>query len=324
MSETLNWGIIGCGDVVERKSGPALEQAGRSRMAAVMRRNAEGARDFAARHGVPFWTADAREVAARESVQIVYVATPPDSHLEYVLMAAAAGKHVLVEKPMGLSADEARRMIEACDEAGIELFVAYYRRFWPNVCRMKELIDAGAIGRPALGIIALAAPCAAAPDPAAWRDDLAVSGGGYFVDVGSHRLDVMVYLLGRVEETAGVMTPFSEDWPAERSVLLAARFTSGAHCIATGDYASEQRRDRFEILGTRGSMVAARLDSHAFDLHADGRVESFVFDADPAPHLGLMRHVEAVLLDGAPNRCSGRDGLMTEIMLDRAVRGHHS
>lgn len=324
MPETLNWGIIGCGDVVERKSGPAIEQAGRSRIAAVMRRDADGARDFAARHGVPLGTADAREVAARDGVQIVYVATPPGSHLEYVLMAAAAGKHVLVEKPMGLSADEARRMIEACDAAGVELFVAYYRRFWPNVCRMKELIDAGAIGKPALGIIDLAAPRAATPDPASWRDDLAVSGGGCFVDVGSHRLDVMVRLLGRVEEAVGVMTPFSEDWPSERSVLLAARFASGAHCVATGDYASGRKRDRFEIIGTRGSIVAANLDSHAFELHADGRVEPFAFGPDTAPHLGLMRHVEAVLLDNADNRCSGRDGLLTEIMLDAAVRGRHS
>ena len=322
MPETLNWGLIGCGNVVERKSGPSIEQAGRSRMVAVMRRTAEGAHDFAARHGVPFWTADAREVAARDGVQIVYVATPPASHLEYALMAAAAGKHVLVEKPMALSADEGRRMIEACDAAGVKLFVAYYRRFWPNVRKMAELIDAGAIGKPVLGIIDLAAPCAAAADPASWRDDLALSGGGYFIDVGSHRLDVMVHLLGRVEEAVGIMTPFSKEWPVERSVSLAARFASGAHCVATGDYVSGRRRDRFEIIGTGGNMVAARLDSHAFELRAGGRVESFAFDLDPAPHLGLMRHVEAVLLDGAPNRCSGRDGLMTEIMLDHAVRRH--
>ena len=148
MSGTLGWGIIGCGDVVERKSGPSIEQAGRSRIVAVMRRDGEQARAFAERHGVPEWTAEAEEVLSHPDVDIVYVAPPPSSHEEYVLAAARRGKPVLVEKPMGLNAGQARRMIAACDEAGVELFVAYYRRFQPHVRKMRALIDEGRIGRP--------------------------------------------------------------------------------------------------------------------------------------------------------------------------------
>ena len=147
----LRWGVVGCGDVVEHKSGPSISAAERSRMTMVMRRDGAAAGDFARRHAVPEWTDDAGAVIGSGSVDIVYVATPPASHLQYVRAAAAAGKHVLVEKPMALNAAEARLMVDACASAGVELFVAYYRRFQPHVLRMRELLAAGAIGRPAHG-----------------------------------------------------------------------------------------------------------------------------------------------------------------------------
>ncbi len=125
---TIRWGIIGCGNVTEVKSGPGFQKAGNSSLVAVMRRNAALAQDYAGRHGVPRWYDDGAALIADPEVDAVYVATPPSSHKGYVLACAAAGKPVYVEKPMALDHGECEEMIAACRAANVPLFVAYYRR----------------------------------------------------------------------------------------------------------------------------------------------------------------------------------------------------
>src|SRR5438067_1919276 len=114
---TIRWGIIGCGDVTEVKSGPGFRKAQDSALVAVMRRDGAKAADYARRHGVPHWYDDADKLVADPEVNAVYVATPPGSHLEYALRVAAAGKPCYVEKPMARSHAECRRMIDAFDAA---------------------------------------------------------------------------------------------------------------------------------------------------------------------------------------------------------------
>lgn len=127
----VRWGFVGCGDVTEVKSGPAFSRIPGSSVSVVMRRDAEKARDYAARHQVPRWTTDATEVIESDDVDAVYVATPPASHAAYALQAAAAGKPVYVEKPLALDRTEGEAMVRACEAAGVPLFVAYYRRALP-------------------------------------------------------------------------------------------------------------------------------------------------------------------------------------------------
>lgn len=143
MPQRVRWGIVGVGDVTERKSGPAFQQADRSELVAVMRRDAAKAADFAARHAVPRWYDDADALIADPEVDAVYIATPPDSHRDYVERVAAAGKPVYVEKPMARAATECRAMIDACETAGVPLFVAYYRRAMPRFEIARELISGG-------------------------------------------------------------------------------------------------------------------------------------------------------------------------------------
>jgi len=144
--KTIRWGIIGCGDVTEVKSGPGFQKAEHSNLVAVMRRRGELAKDYAERHGVPRWYDNASQLINDPEVDAVYVATPPSSHKEYTLMIAAAGKPVYVEKPMALNFAECQEMIAACGQHGVPLFVAYYRRTLVRFLKIKELIEAGAIG----------------------------------------------------------------------------------------------------------------------------------------------------------------------------------
>ena len=320
---TLGWGVIGCGDVVEHKSGPSIAAAARSRMTVVMRRDAAAAGEFARRHGVAEWTGDAGAVIGSDRVDIVYVATPPSSHLQYVCAAAAAGKPVLVEKPMALNADEARRMVAACASAGVELFVAYYRRFQPHVLRMKELLAEGAIGRPALGCADIAVGSAARRIGAGarpWRADPAVAGGGWFVDMASHRIDLLVWLLGPVADAVGVAARYQPDLAVEQSAVAALRMESGALCSVSADFHSGRDADRFAIHGERGSLTADPLDGHVVTHSTAAATEEYPCTPFPAPHLGLVRHIEVVLLDGASNQATGAGGVITETVLDRTVR----
>ena len=315
----LGWGVVGCGDVVEHKSGPAIGHAPRSDMVLVMRRDGAAARDFARRHGVARWTGAAQQVIDDDAVDIVYVATPPSSHLEYVLAAAAAGKHVLVEKPMAMNAAEGREMVAACAAAGVELFVAYYRRFWPHILRLRALLAEGVIGRPLLGVVDVSWDDVAGRRRAgtrAWRDDPAIGGGGGFVDICSHRIDLLVWLLGPVAAAHGVATRFDRDLEVEQIAAAVMRMESGALCSVIGDFHSARDVDRFFIGGERGRVTADPLDGHALTLETVNGTEELRFSRLAAPHLGLVRHIEAVLLDGAVNQIPGTDGVVTETVLD--------
>lgn len=318
MSATLGWGIIGCGDVVLKKSGPSIRAAPRSRIVTMMRRDPGRLAEAAAALGALRSTTDPAAVLADPAVDIVYVATPPSSHLDLVLQAAAAGKHVLVEKPMALNAADSRRMVEACATAGVRLFVAYYRRFWPHVLAMKRLLEEGGIGTPLHTVIDFALPWA--NGPGGWRLDPAVNGGGYFVDMGSHRLDLWTYLLGPIAEAGGTFTPHASNPRLEAGLVLHTRFANGALGLACGDFASGRSADRFEIIGSAGRIVSERLDGHAFSIEAGGTSREVRCERLAAPHLGLIRHIEAVLLDGAASQADGRDGVATDRLLDLALR----
>ena len=203
---TIRWGIIGCGDVTEVKSGPGFQQASHSRLVAVMRRNGDLARDYAQRHGVPRWYDAADDLIDDPDVDAVYVATPPAFHKEYTLLSAQAGKPVYVEKPMALNFQECKQMIQYCQAAGVPLFVAYYRRALARFLNIKQLLDSGAIGEPRFVNIMLYQPVAKnelTPQTLPWRVIPELAGGGRFVDLASHMLDSLDHLLGPIRDVQG-------------------------------------------------------------------------------------------------------------------------
>ena len=137
--KTIRWGIIGCGDVTEVKSGPGFQNSKNSQLVAVMRRSGALAKDYALRHNVPKWYDDAQKLINDPDVDAVYIATPPAFHKEYTLKCAQAGKPVYVEKPMARNFEECMAMIEACENAGVPLFIAYYRRALDRFNKVKRI-----------------------------------------------------------------------------------------------------------------------------------------------------------------------------------------
>ena len=146
--EHVNWGIIGVGDVTEVKSGPAFYKIEHSNVAAVMRRDAEKAADYADRHGIEKWYSNASELINDPDVNAIYIATPPDSHASYAIAAMRTGKPVYVEKPMARTYSECQEMLEVSGKTGMPFWVAYYRRALPAFLKAKRFFEAGEIGKP--------------------------------------------------------------------------------------------------------------------------------------------------------------------------------
>ena len=275
---TIRWGIIGCGDVTEVKSGPALQKARGSALVTVMRRNGALAADYARRHGVPRWTDDAQALIDDPEVDAVYVATPPSSHKQYTLMAAAAGKPVYVEKPMAMNHGECLEMVSACRAAGVPLFVAYYRRALPRFVKVKELLAGGAIGDVRYVSVTLAQPVQPAEldrEQLPWRVLPEIAGGGKYVDLASHTLDLLDHLLGPIRDVQGFAGNQAGLYPAEDIVAGSFVFASGVQGAGVWCFTAFEEQDRVEITGSRGriSFSTFGADDPVRLVTADGETE---------------------------------------------------
>ena len=314
----VRWGIIGCGDVTEVKSGPAFSRLPDSSLVAVMRRDAGKARDYAERHGVPRWTSDADEVLLADDVDAVYVATPPSSHAEYVLRAAAAGKPVYVEKPMAASAAEAEAMVRACDEAGVPLFVAYYRRALPRFTTVRDAIANGEIGEPRLVTLELHVSAPQSRERAGWRWDPGVAGGGLVMDLGSHALDLLDHWLGPIEELHALRATRLPWAGVEDQLVAAFGFASGAQGTATWGFNGATSRDVLTVFGSEGSVQVPVFAEGSVTLERPGASPRAIEVPHPAhvqePLIALLN--DALLGRGDACPSTGVSALRTQRLLD--------
>ena len=311
--ERVRWGIIGVGNVTERKSGPGFQQAERSELVAVMRRNGDLAADYARRNGVPRWYDDADKLIDDPEVDAVYIATPPDSHREYAVRVAKAGKPVYVEKPMARTASECADMISACEAAGVGLFVAYYRRALPRFATVKELLDGGRIGQLRSVSIRDERP---AQLREGWRVDPEVSGGGHFVDLGSHILDLLDWLLGPVVHAAGVAANRGGRYRAEDLVTGVFSFGSGVEGVGVWNYDSFQHQDRVEIIGTTGSLSFSCFAEEPLRLRTDRGVERIEAPYPETVQLPLIQAVVDALTGRGGSPSDGHSALRTARVID--------
>jgi predicted dehydrogenase len=318
--ERVRWGIVGVGDVTERKSGPGFQQAERSELVAVMRRNGPLAADYARRHGVPRWYDDADELIHDPEVDAVYVATPPDAHRDYVLRVAAAGKPAYVEKPMARSAAECEEMVSACEQAGVRLFVAYYRRAMPRFVTVKGLLDGGRIGEPRTVTIRSQRPGGADgnADPG-WRVDPAVSGGGYFVDLGSHTLDLLDWLLGPVAHVSGTATNRGGRYPAEDIVCAVLGFDSGVEGVGCWNYDSFQHADEVEVVGTKGSLAFSCFGEEPLRLKTARGIKEISAPYPPVVQLPLIQAVVDALTGRGEAPSDGHSAMRTARVVDAVL-----
>jgi predicted dehydrogenase len=305
MSGMTGWGIIGVGDVTEVKSAPSIFRAADSEVVHVMRRDADRARDFAARHGVARWSTDPQAVIDDPEVSAVYVATPTSTHAQYVIAAARAGKHVLVEKPMAMSSLEGRRMVDAADDAGVHLWVAYYRRALPRFVKIRELLEAGALGR----LLSVHTTWRTPADFSGWRWDPELNRGGEFYETACHTLDVLDLLLGPASDPAGSVS--ADGHAVAASYRFGDVVGSGSWAFGTPD-ALEQT----VLTGERGTLSFASFSPTPIRVvTAEGEATYEVGDP-PHVHGPLVSTILDELRGRGTCPSTGRTALRTAELMD--------
>lgn len=326
--DPIKWGIIGCGDVTEVKSGPAFSKIDHSELVAVMRRNAEKAKDYANRHQVGKWYSDADELINDPEVNAIYVATPPDSHAYYTKEAAAAGKPVYVEKPMGLDHEECLEMISACEEDGVPLFVAYYRRALPYFLKVKELLDEDAIGT----ITSLSIELVQLPKPDDfkdpkehdnWRTKPEISGGGYFHDLASHQLDLIEFLLGPIGEISG-NSANRMNWYEAPDVLSASfLFENGVPGNGLWNFTGQPKaeKDRVSIIGRKGSITFSTFDdSNPVVLETEAGKNEFDLPYPTHVQQPLIESIVQDLRGKGESPSTGKTGARASFLMDQITQ----
>ncbi|MBN1163800.1 MAG: Gfo/Idh/MocA family oxidoreductase [Candidatus Krumholzibacteriota bacterium] len=321
--DTVNWGIIGCGNVTEKKSGPAFQKARRSRLVAVMRRDAAKARDYASRHSVPRWYDDARKLISDRQVNAVYIATPPVEHKNYTLLCAAAGLPVYVEKPMARFHPECREMIRACADAGVPLYVAYYRRALPKFIKIRELVQSGSIGAPRLVHSTLVQKPLSLDPPSGelpWRVLPQISGGGLFLDLASHQLDILDFILGPLRSVRGTACNQAGLYPAEDTVTGSFSFASGCQGTGAWCFCGNTDIDWNEIVGSRGSISFSTFGNDPVILTLEGKEKKLYFEKPEHIQQPLIQTIVDELTGKGRCPSTGKSGARTSRVMDKILR----
>ncbi len=317
----IQWGIIGCGDVTEVKSGPAFNKVGNSSLVAVMRRDAAKASDYAKRHNVPKWYDDAQQLIDDPDVNAVYVATPPQSHEDYAIRAMKAGKPVYVEKPMSVNSASAKRMLQASLDTGMKLCVAHYRKAQPRFKKVKALLDAKEIGDVRMINLQLLQPPQSAvisKTDAFWRIDPSISGGGLFHDLSPHQLDLIQYFFGDYNTVNGFAKNQAGLYNADDLVMGNIFFNSGA--VFNGCWcftvAENEERDLVEIIGSVGKISFTTFSTNHIVLSKKGVEEIITFDELPHVQQPMIHAVVQFFLGEGPNPSSAESAVATMEIID--------
>ena len=256
----ISWGFIGCGEVTEKKSGPAFNEVSGSHVEAVMSRTEEKARSYAERHRIKKWYTDPNELITDPDVSAIYIATPPSSHATFAIMAMRAGKPVYVEKPLAASYEDCVRINRVSEQTGIPCFVAYYRRYLPYFQRVKEIITNGVVGKIINVQIRFSVPPRdldyKATDHLPWRLQPDVAGGGYFYDLAPHQLDLIQELFGVITRAHGYCANRAHLYNVEDTVSAVFEFESGV--VGSGSWCfighQSAKEDCIEVIGDKGML----------------------------------------------------------------------
>jgi 1,5-anhydro-D-fructose reductase (1,5-anhydro-D-mannitol-forming) len=312
----LQWGMIGCGNVTERKSAPSFNKIPGSKLVAVGSRTPEKAKDYAERHGVPSWYRDPHEVIADQKVDIVYIATPPGSHMEYALECIRAGKPVYIEKPMARTWEECRVINEAAGQAGVPVFVAYYRRSLEYFNRVKAIVEEGKLGRILQVSMQQYFPARQEdldPSNPPWRVIPEVSGGGYFHDMGCHALDILFYIFGDPVHITGTSVNLGGLYRADDTVSALLTLPGNVPLTAGWSFVTPVplSRDQVVVTGKRGSLRFSVFSFDPIRLTLESGEETF--------HTSRPEHIQMPLIRTIVEEMSGKKGACPSTGLTASV-----
>ncbi len=292
----VNWGFIGCGEVTEKKSGPAFNEVEGSRVVAVMSRNADKAHSYADRHDIPKWYTDPQELIDDAEVNAVYIATPPSSHATFAIMAMKAGKPVYIEKPLAASYEDCARINRISEQTGVPCFVAYYRRYLPYFRKVKDVISSGVIGNVVNVQIRFSVPprdLDYQSDRLPWRLQPDIAGGGYFYDLAPHQLDLLQDIFGVITRAHGYCANRAHLYDAEDTISACFFFENGVPGSGSWCFVGHQsaKEDCVEVIGEKGTLSFSVYNYDPIQLVTSEGKTSIVIPNPPYVQLPIIKSV---------------------------------
>lgn len=293
----IGWGFIGCGEVTEKKSGPAFNEVPGSHVVAVMSRNAEKAESYAKRHNIKKWYTDPLELINDPEINAIYIATPPSSHATFAIMAMKAGKPVYIEKPLAASYEDCARINRISELTGVPCFVAYYRRYLPYFQKVKQIIQSGAIGTPANVQIRFSVPPRdldyKSNGSLPWRLQPDIAGGGYFYDLAPHQLDLIQDIFGVITRAHGYCSNMAKFYKAEDTISACFYFENGLPGSGSWCFVGHQsaKEDRIEVIGEKGMLSFSVYNYSPIQLVTSEGRSSIVVPNPPYVQLPIIRSV---------------------------------
>jgi 1,5-anhydro-D-fructose reductase (1,5-anhydro-D-mannitol-forming) len=309
---SVNWLVVGIGDITSRRVIPAIQAEPRSELRGVVTRDAKKAEAY---QGVKAWATVADALVGDTSIDAVYVASPVALHATQTIACLKAGKHVLCEKPVAMNYAEAASMVEAAKHAKKLLGVAYYRRLYPKLVRAKDLIAEGAIGKPLFveGIY----HGWLESEARGWLRDPAMAGGGPLYDVASHRIDACNYLFGKPERAMGMRSNALHDLKVEDSATVLISYAGGVHGVVDARWNSHISRDEFRVIGTDGALELTPLNAPEIRWPAGSEELPVAKNV----HVPLIENFVAGVLNGAELVCPGEQAIWTDWITEQVMRG---
>jgi predicted dehydrogenase len=305
----LSWLVVGIGDITTKRVLPAILAEPRSKLVGIVTRDLRKAESY----GVPAWN-DLEDGLAEADA--VYIATPVFLHAPQTILCLRAGRHVLCEKPMGMTYAEACSMEQAAREAGRVLGIAYYRRLYPKVDRARELMESGVIGRPVFAEATSHDWFNPIGGHRSWLADPTRAGGGPLYDIASHRIDLMNYLFGTPRRASGHLSTLVQAVPVEDNASVLIDYENGVRGFVDVRWHSRVARDEFRIRGTEGEIDLSPLNG-----------DSLVFPGGPetiaAPenlHYPCIHDFVCAVLDRTTLRSSGTSALATDWVTEQVVK----
>lgn len=314
----LAWGLIGCGDIARKRVAPALRDLESCEFVGVSRERAELAKSFAEEFGAQRGYRSWADLIADDAIQAVYLATPVGLHAAQAIAAAEAGKHVLCEKPMAMNVAECDRMIAAAGANQVKLGVAYYRRFYPVINRVKELIASGEIGQPVIAQInAFEFFNPESHHPRAWLLQKNRSGGGPMFDFGCHRIEVLTNIFGPISQIQAQVANVIFEREVEDTATALFRFESGVCATLSVTHAAHEAQDTFDIFGSGGSIHISNLNEGAMLVSSSEGERHETHPPDSNLHAPLIRDFAEAVLSNREPLVNGAAGRMVAVITEQ-------
>ncbi len=337
----VRFGVIGAGGIADRRTIPGMLKCDRAELVSVMEVDAARAEELRKKYNAKRAYTSEAELVADPEIDAVYIASPVHLHAKQAMLAADHKKHILLEKPIAMTCEEAAKVLDYCDEKGVRVAAGFMMRFGACINAMKREYEAGKIGD--LVSVYAQFTCWYPDMPGNWRQKKSTGGGGSLTDMGVHMIDLIHYVTGsKTKQVAAFNDTLTFNYEVEDSSNVLLRLENGALCTVQTNFniPDQVAKWRFEMFGTRGRLVgddvvgqvdAGKVDAvyvdhvGGYDAQQDGdtKAETHVISGGYGDL--YQREIESFcdsLINGTPFRGDARDALLVQKVLQAAYRSN--